>query len=316
MELYDLEKLIKKCGADYVATRLSLQVQYSADLMGPGIGSFHLENMERGIKILGWVLKLLGLWRRGQTNIRNHKIVHNIVKIRNLHSSFNGLRILHLSDLHLDVSDDFSAHIGNIVSGQDYDLALLTGDFRFKTYGDYYPALEAIRKLSGHLECKHGAYCVLGNHDFLEFVPALEAGGVHALLNESVRISTDRAGLWLVGLDDAHFYGVHDYGKAFENVNTSETTILMIHSPETLSEAEKYNPDFIVTGHTHGGQICFPRGIALWTNCGCDRKYSCGAWEHKGIPGYTSSGAGSSGLPVRFNCPPEIVIHHLVPSLG
>ncbi|MGP8281698.1 MAG: metallophosphoesterase [Desulfomonilaceae bacterium] len=314
METDALEKLIERCGADYVARRLSIQIQYSADMLGPGIGSFHFENSEKGMKIVGAVLRLLGVWRRGHANIWAHKIVHNVVRIPKLSSAFEGFKILHLSDLHLDVSDGFSHHLGRLISHQDYDLALITGDFRFKTHGNYYPTLKAIEILSEYLKCGHGSYSILGNHDFLEFVPTLEMSGIRTLLNETVRISKDGAGVWLIGLDDAHFYGVHNYKKAFEKVDVSELKILMIHSPETLEEAWKYGPDFIVTGHTHAGQICLPTGIPLWLNSTCDRYYCRGAWKYKGIPGYTSAGTGSSGLPIRFNCPPEIVIHHLTSS--
>ncbi|MGC8605574.1 MAG: metallophosphoesterase, partial [Desulfomonilaceae bacterium] len=245
---------------------------------------------------------------------RDHKIIHNYVLIPNLSTSFEGLKILHLADLHLDVSDDFSDHLGRIISAQDYDLVLITGDLRYKTYGNYYPTLRAIEVLSNFLKCEHGIYSILGNHDFLEFVPALEMHGMHTLLNENVRISKEGSGIWLIGLDDAHFYGVHNYKRAFEKVDNSEPKILMIHSPETLKEAQEFSPDFIVTGHTHGGQICLPKGIPLWTNSYCSRKYCRGAWKYAGIPGYTSVGVGTSGLPVRFNCPPEIVIHHLSSS--
>jgi len=310
----DLEKLIERCGAEYVARRLSIQVQYSADILGPGIGSFHFENSERSLKIIGGIFKLLGIWRRGYENIRSHKIVHNTVRIPNLSSAFEGFRILQLSDLHLDVYEDFTSHLGCVISKLVYDLAVITGDFRFKTHGNYYPTLAAIAHLSDYLRCEHGSYCILGNHDFLEFVPTLESYGIRTLLNEAVRISRGEVGLWLVGLDDAHFYGLHNYKKAFQKVDKSEVKILMIHSPETLDEAEKHSPDFIMTGHTHAGQICLPTGAPLWLNSKCDRKYSRGVWQYKGFPGYTSAGTGSSGLPLRFNCPPEIVIHHLTSS--
>ena len=168
-----------------------------------------------------------------------------------------------------------------------------------------------LESLVDGLHCEYGCYGVLGNHDFLEFVPKLEEHGIRILLNESVCLEKEGERLWIVVLDDAHFYGVHNYEKGFGNVPDKDTKILMIHSPETLVDAFHYGADFVLSGHTHGGQICLPNRFTLWTNANCKRKYCMGPWEYRGMPGYTSGGTGSSGLPIRFNCPPQIIVHHL-----
>jgi uncharacterized protein len=308
----DLRRLIARCGEPYVAKRLQIQVEHAAKVLGPGLGSFHIENLDWLLEAFGWLLKCVGVWEKGISNIRDHKIVNNQVEIRGLPDAFEGLRILHLSDLHLDVFEGMGSHVGRICSTLDFDVALITGDFRFHTHSDYYPVFKEIEEMVEHLQCEYGCYGILGNHDFLEFVPKLEAHGVRMLLNESVAVEKDGARLWVVGLDDAHFYGVHDYGRAFGRVPKDGTKILMIHSPETLDDAYYHGADFVLSGHTHGGQVCLPGGSPMWVNANCSRQYCRGRWEYRGVPGYTSSGTGSSGLPVRFNCPPEIVVHNLV----
>jgi predicted MPP superfamily phosphohydrolase len=311
VERLDLEKLVKRCGEPYVSGRLRTQVELAASVLGPGLGSFHFENLEWALKVFGWGLKLLGLWNRGVSNLTQHRIVQNEVWTPRLPDCYDGLRILHLSDLHLDVSKGMGAHIGGLCAGLEYDLALITGDFRFQTHSDYRPALQEIEGLAACLRCELGCFGILGNHDFLEFVPILESWGIKMLLNEAVRIEKQGSGLWIVGLDDAHFYGAHDYARAFSQAPQNEAKILMIHSPETLEDARRRGADFVLCGHTHGGQVCFPGGFPLWMNANCPRSFCRGPWEYQGMPGYTSSGAGSSGLPVRLNCPPEIVIHTL-----
>jgi uncharacterized protein len=193
-----------------------------------------------------------------------------------------------------------------------FDVVLITGDYRFHTHSNYYPAFREMEALARHLKCPYGCYGILGNHDFLEFVPKLESLGIRMLLNESVELKKDGESVWLVGLDDAHFYGLHDYDRAFERIPENALKILMIHSPETLEDAHRHGVDFVVSGHTHGGQLCFPGQIPLWTNANCPRQYCSGKWDFHGMPGYTSGGAGSSGLPIRFNCQPEVTVHHLV----
>ena len=312
MEKHDLQQVIDRCGKDYVSKRLQIQVEHSARALGPGLGRFHFENLEWALDAFGWFVKLFRGWDKGFANIKDHKIVFNRVVAKDLPEALNGFKILHLSDLHLDVFEGMGAHIGRLCSTLNCDVALITGDYRFHTHGNYYPVFREIETLTKNLNCEHGCYGILGNHDFLEFVPKLEAHGIRMLLNESACIEKDGEKVCIVGLDDAHFYGLHDYEKGFTEVPDGTVKILMIHSPETLEQAYSHGVDFVVTGHTHGGQMCLPGGKALWLNASCKKKYCKGPWEYKGMPGYTSLGTGSSGLPLRFNCPPEIVVHYMV----
>lgn len=312
MEKRDLQHLIDRCGKDYISKRLQIQVEHSANVLGPGLGGFHFENVDWALEAFGWFVKLFRAWDRGFSNIKAHKVVINRVELAGFPNAFNGFKILHLSDLHLDVFEGMGSHVGRLCSALNCDVALITGDFRFHTHGNYYPVFKEIKALTRDLNCKYGCYGILGNHDFLEFVPKLETHGVRMLLNESTILEKDGVQLHIVGLDDAHFYGTHDYSKGFSDVPDNATKILMIHSPETLDEAYQHGADFVLSGHTHGGQLCLPGGFPLWLNASCPRKHCRGNWIHRGIKGYTSSGTGSSGLPIRFNCPPEIVVHYLV----
>lgn len=312
MDKKDLDALIGRCGKPYVAQRLQIQVEHAAAVLGPGLGSFHFENLDWALHAFGWFVKLFRAWDRGHANIKDHKIVINRIEVPGLPAAFNGFKVLHLSDLHLDVCEGMGAHIGRICSILRYDIALITGDYRFHTHSNYYPTFREVEALARHLKCAYGCYGILGNHDFLEFVPKLESHGIKMLLNESVKLEKDGARLWVIGLDDAHFYGVHDYAKGFESIPHDDAKLLMIHSPETLEEASRYGAGFVLAGHTHAGQVCLPGGFPLWMNASCPREYCRGLWRYNGMPGYTHSGSGSSGLPIRFNCPPEVVVHHLV----
>lgn len=316
MEKQDLQTVIDRCGKDFVAKRLQLQVEHSAKILGPGLGLLHLENLDWLLQLLGGLIRVCGGWERGFSNIKAQRIVLNRVEISRLPKAFQGLKILHLSDLHLDVFEGMGTHVGRLCSNLNCDLALITGDYRFHTHGNYYPVFREIEALGKLLDCKYGCYGILGNHDFLEFVPILEANGIRMLLNESIQLTKDGEQFSIIGLDDAHFYGLHNYEAGFSNVPEDSTKIVMMHSPETLGEAHDYASDFVVCGHTHGGQVCLPGGMPLWLNANCQGKYCRGRWDYRGMPGYTSNGTGSSGLPLRFNCPPEIVVHTLVGTDG
>ena len=68
---------------------------------------------------------------------------------------------------------------------------------------------------------------------------------------------------------------------------------------------------FYLCGHTHGGQLCLPGGIPIKLEAVLPRRMGAGAWQYHNMCGYTSVGAGSSVVPVRLNCPPEITLHCL-----
>jgi predicted MPP superfamily phosphohydrolase len=215
--------------------------------------------------------------------------------------------------LHLDGYPGLGKHIADKLADHAYDVAVLTGDYRFHTTGDSTHVTRELGDLVGALRerARHGVFGILGNHDFIEMVPVLESVGVQTLLNESVALQKNGASLWLVGLDDAHFYGAYDFDKALSGVSNGDARIALIHSPEIIPEASERGFALYLTGHTHGGQVCLPGGTAILANARCARQYLAGAWSYNGMRGYTSRGTGSSGVFARFFCPPEIVIHTL-----
>jgi len=152
----------------------------------------------------------------------------------------------------------------------------------------------------------------LGNHDFIETVPLLEAMGIRVLLNEAVAIQRGDEAIWIAGTDDCHFYQVVDLSKALGGIPPDGFKILMTHSPELLDEAAQAGVNYYLCGHTHGGQICLPGTIPILTNAACPRKYVSGPWKYQKVTGHTSRGTGSAGLAVRFFCPPEITLHTLI----
>ena len=88
-------------------------------------------------------------------------------------------------------------------------------------------------------------------------------------------------------------------------------SILLSHTPETYREAAAAGFDLMLSGHTHGGQLCLPGGIPIKLEARLPRSMGAGAWRYAEMAGYTSVGAGTSLLPVRLNCPPEITLHTL-----
>lgn len=276
---------------------------------GQGEGLFRFEHRFNHYNMVRWCIKATGLWKRAIRNYLDIRVVLNEVHLSNLPKVFDGYRILQLSDLHADLHPQFVQRAVEVIKGLDYDLAVVTGDFRTSTHSDHTDATAASIEILRHL--KTPTYATLGNHDFLIKVPILEAAGIRFLLNEHIEIQRNGARVALVGIDDPSFYETHNLDRALNQVGKESCKILLSHSPETASEAADRGIDLLLAGHTHGGQICLPGGFPLKLDKTITRAQAAGVWSEGALQGYTSRGTGATGVPARFNCPAEVTIHVL-----
>ncbi len=261
-------------------------------------------------------IRLSGFHSMGLRNMRALRVVEHEVVLSRLLRPLDGLRILQLTDLHLDLLPGFEAVIMEKLNFLSWDLAVITGDYRNFNAGDTTPCMEALRPIVEILLERSQIQGIpplatLGNHDDGAMTDDLEAMGLRVLLNESVSIEAEGVRLWLAGIDDSADFQSYDIGQAIEGIPEGEAVVLLSHAPDACLEAAAAGIDYMMCGHTHGGQICLPGGIALLTRTGAPRKCVVGPWREGDLQGYTSRGTGACGAPYRFNCPPEITIHTL-----
>jgi predicted MPP superfamily phosphohydrolase len=304
------KRLSQRVGRLHLWQRQGIQRDHVDQIFGRGRNFFHIENWYSVHALLRLFLRMTGLYGRGRRNAGRIALRQNRVVIPRLPRAFDGLRLLHLSDIHLDMDGQIFTALGERVHEAEYDLCVITGDFRARTYGVLRPAMEAMERLRPLIGST--VYAVLGNHDFIEMVPDLEALDIRVLLNEAVPLRRGDAVIHLAGIDDPHYYEADNLEKAAEGIPENEVAILLSHSPEPYRHAAHAGFDLMLCGHTHGGQICLPGGMAITYNAKCPRALGRGAWRWRGLQGYTSVGAGSCVVPVRYNCPPEITVHCLV----
>lgn len=278
-------------------------------VFGGGKTFFHPENSLLSASLIRKGLKLTGLLDRGRRNAMDIGVRENTVILPRLPASFDGFTLLHISDLHLDSRPDFPLRLAEVVAPLQYDLCVLTGDYCFHTNGDTRPALSGLSILRQAL---HGTvYAVLGNHDGSEMIPDMIAMGYHLLYNTAVPVERSGEAIYMVGVDDPHFFQTDDLGMALGSVPEGVARVLLAHSPEIYQVAESADVDLLLCGHTHGGQIALPGGWVLYTNARCPKRITSGSWQYGSLKGYTSVGAGSSVVDVRFNCRPEVTLHRL-----
>src|SRR5664279_487672 len=140
---------------------------------------------------------------------------------------------------------------------------------------------------------------------------AMETMGIQMLLNECEVIARGDQRIYLAAIDDAHFFRVDNIEKAASQIPKDEFSILLSHTPEIYRQAAHADFNLMLCGHTHGGQLCLPGSIPIKLEAVLPRRMGAGAWRYHNMSGYTSVGAGSSVIPVRLNCTPEITLHCL-----
>jgi hypothetical protein len=166
-----LYALINRIGSAHVERRLETEIQHEAQLFGQGLVVFNVENWKLAPGLVKFALKLSGLYARARRNADHVIIRRNSLTFPDLPPAFDNFTILHLTDLHADISVGAMRHLISFVGDLKYDICVLTGDYRGKTYGPFDKCLEIIGEVRAQL--KGPIYGVLGNHDRSVWRPRL-----------------------------------------------------------------------------------------------------------------------------------------------
>jgi len=242
------------------------------------------------------------------------------VHLRRLPEAFDGFTIAQLSDFHYD--ERFSAatirSAVEIANKLQPNLTVLTGDFVTEpalAYGRHVNRREAANTaepcgaLLNKLRADFGVMSVIGNHDGNadpERVKALlRDQGLPVMYDEAKAIERDGKRIWIAGLDDNP--DDTDIRPALRGIPENECVIVLVHEPDVADFISQYPVDLQLSGHSHGGQVRLPLiGPTYLPRLG--RKYPQGLRRVGPLTLYTNVGIGTMGLPVRFNCPPEVTL--------
>ena len=272
-------------------------------------GTLHFENMPRLHKLLEFLVRVTLTKDRGVRNVLDVRTEEVEIVLGNLPAGFDNTRILLVTDLHIDGLDWLAEKIISVADVLDYDFCILGGDYSFGRAREGSLAYSRMREVAAKLRAKSRVFAVLGNHDRYGIGELLqEECGAEVLVNESVCLEKDGDKMYLTGLDDRHYYGADDIGLADGGIEAGAFKIMVCHSPEGYEEAAEAGYSLYLAGHTHGGQICLPGGIVIVRGATVPRRLLKGKWRYDGMRGYTSRGAGASGVAVRYFCPPEMTV--------
>ncbi|MFM8717009.1 MAG: metallophosphoesterase, partial [Spartobacteria bacterium] len=196
--------LQSRMGTELHAKRLKRQHDKLTKFLHQGRGIFRIERLLPFDLWLSRILHLTGLKKRMRADFLDVRLVEMEWFFPNLPPSFEGYRLLHLTDLHCDLDPALLPVGGDLARRTPHAAAVLTGDYRNGMEGDHVAATRAMADLRKALapDC----WGILGNHDPLEMVLELERDGLPILLNETVEIGRGADSLWIAGVDDPHYF--------------------------------------------------------------------------------------------------------------
>lgn len=232
--------------------------------------------------------------------------INNVaIKINNLPKRFEGLRIVQLSDIHHSkyVSKAFIRKCVREANALYPDVIVLTGDYVFRDQR----YLSPVAKELSELRAKEGVFAIVGNHDDKGLTyDELHKNGIRLLINEHVVLYRNNEYIFIAGIDDI-WRGQIDIKKALKGMDENPK-ILLAHNPDAIEVIQQEDVDFVISGHTHGGQVSFPFYGPPIVYSKFGTRYASGLFREKNTTMYVNRGIGVSNLPVRFFSRPEITL--------
>ena len=243
---------------------------------------------------------------------------HQTLPLDNWHAA-KPLRIVHISDIHFEISSLREIEVLEIVKELDPDLIVLTGDY-LNLSSVYDPDAQAgLSVFLEKLRAPMGVYAITGSPpvDVPGIIPeVLEGLHIRWLDDEATTIQVGAQTLWLMGVRTTYRLE-RDRAAVARLVNAApaeSVRILLHHTPDLMPDVAEMDVDLYLCGHTHGGQICLPLYGAVATSSRWGKRYEQGRYDESGTTLYVSRGLGLEGLGApraRFLAPPEIVLWEL-----
>ena len=258
-----------------------------------GAFSLVLEILGRGLQLTPW-------YARGVRNALDLELTRLELKVTGLPAAFDGYRILHVSDSHLDILPSVADAAARLLDGLEVDLLAVTGDVHGRKRHPLSRSVEPLKHALAGVIVRDRRLAVLGNHDPVEIIEALGALGIETLVNRTTALSRRGEVLHVTGLDDVHnFYSPAARTALDQKVDGCR--IALVHSAEMADHAAAAGCALYLCGHTHAGQVCLPGGRIVFTQLVRCRHAASGLWREGAMVGYTSPGLGVSPPAVRFN---------------
>ncbi|RYM34026.1 metallophosphoesterase [Brumimicrobium glaciale] len=260
------------------------------------------------------------------------KVYHEIISSKLLPKSFDGLRIVQISDLHLGSFNYKYKKLDSAIekiNALQPDYIVMTGDL----VNNYAVELRGWDNVFNRLKSKEGKYAILGNHDYGDYsewkTPKAKQKNFELiqhfykkidfklLMNEAEVISKNGEEIALIGVENWGKPPFKQYGnlrRALLKVKDIPFKILLSHDPTHWTEEviDKTDISLMLAGHTHGMQAGFQYKNLKWSPIKYKFKHWAGLYKHNEQYLYVNRGLGWLGFPARIGMRPEITLIELV----
>ena len=237
-------------------------------------------------------------------------------------ATFHNKKIIQFSDTHLgfNYSVEDLEKLVSLINKRKPDIILFTGDLidnpKYLQEQEHQPIINVL----GSLDAPLGKYWIYGNHDHGGYgtdtiLDIMEAADFTLLQNSHVEINSEQDAFILAGIDDL-MLGKPDLEAALNQANSELFTILLAHEPDFADEAVKYPVDVQLSGHSHGGQVRLPIIGHLYTPPYAEN-YVVGKYLiYNRLQLFVNAGIGTTRVPYRLFCKPEIHEYTLKANLS
>jgi predicted MPP superfamily phosphohydrolase len=238
-------------------------------------------------------------------------ITRRDIFLKSLPPELDGLKVAQLTDFHYKpgIDDSLIAEAVAAVNSENVDLIALTGDYVTDDSNVLPPLLEHLEKLTP----VHGIFATMGNHDGWSapesyYQKLFENSGIPFLINQNTCIKINGRPLHIAGTDYV-WMGNPNAHKTLKGIPNNETVLALVHEPDYFDNMRAVrNIDLQLSGHTHGGQCRVPFIGYAPVKVSYGEKYIYGHYQTGDSQLFVSRGTGTSGIRVRFACPPELAI--------
>ncbi|MCX8496378.1 MAG: metallophosphoesterase [Akkermansiaceae bacterium] len=238
-------------------------------------------------------------------------ITQQDVICKRLPSGLEGLRIGLLADFHFRPNEDEALleRVVQRVAQEKLDLIALAGDFMNKDPEVLGPLIARLKTMTAN----HGVFAVMGNHDGWNGNPTkirrqFEQSGISFLINEHSQLSIRGDTLAVAGTDFV-WLGKPDPARALRGISADVPVLALVHEPDYFDVMTRHRDILLqLSGHTHGGQCRIPLVGYSPITVKHGTKYIDGSFSHGDSNLFVTRGVGTTGLRVRFACPPELAI--------
>lgn len=221
----------------------------------------------------------------------------------------DGFRIVHLADIHHGpyLSIERVRKLVDRINRMEPDLILITGDYVHLNEKYIEPCFQELKRL----KARYGILSVLGNHDYWESAAMVRKGmreaGIEDLENRAKWIEARGVRFKVGGVGDL-WEARQDLGPTISDISEEDFVILLEHNPDYIDQIPTRLIDLMLCGHTHGGQVTFFGLYAPMLPIRGGQEYRSGVVQKGPMKVIISRGIGAITPPVRFFCPPQIIL--------